>query len=108
MPAFQHGQLLSESKILQHQTSAGVTDAKEGSKPEPKEVEHGARVTRIPMLFISKAGQNCGEAQRQEIRQAASVQLPADSSLLVDGDCEVDLLTRSLPCAGGHHVDGFG
>ena len=65
MPAFQHGQLLSESKILQHQTSAGVTDAKEGSKPEPKEVEHGARVTRIPMLFISKAGQNCGEAQRR-------------------------------------------
>jgi hypothetical protein len=72
MPAFQHGQLLAESKILQHQTSAGVTDAKEGSKPELKELEHGARViadrilTRIPMLFISKAGQNCGEAQLQK------------------------------------------
>jgi hypothetical protein len=46
-----------------------VKDAKEGSKPEPKELEHGARViadrifTRIPMLFIFKAGRNCGEAQ---------------------------------------------
>ena len=34
--------------------------AKEGSKPEPKELEHGVRViadrifARIPMLFISK------------------------------------------------------
>jgi tartrate-resistant acid phosphatase type 5 len=60
MPAFQHGYLLAESKILQHQASAGVKDAKEGSKPEPKELEHGARViadrifSRIPMLFISK------------------------------------------------------
>jgi len=69
VPAFQHGQLLSESKILQHQALAGVTDTKVGSKPETKEVEHGARViadrilTRIPMLFISKAGQSCGEAQ---------------------------------------------
>ena len=60
MPAFQHGQLLAESKILQHQASVGVKDAKEGSKPEPKELEHGARViadrifTRIPMLLISK------------------------------------------------------
>jgi hypothetical protein len=60
MPAFQDGQLLAESKIVQHQASAGVKDAKEGSKPEPKDLEHGVRViadrifTRIPMLFISK------------------------------------------------------
>jgi hypothetical protein len=60
VPAFQHGQLLSESKILQHQASAGAKDAKKDSKPEPKELEHGARVIadrifdRIPMLFISK------------------------------------------------------
>ena len=38
----------------------GVKDAKEGSKPEPKELEHGARVIadriliRVPTLFISK------------------------------------------------------
>jgi hypothetical protein len=60
MPAFQHGQLLAESKILQHQASAGVNDAKEGSKPEPKELEHGAKVIAdrtlgcARMLLISK------------------------------------------------------
>ena len=43
--------------------------AEECSKPEQKELEHGARViadrilSRIPMLFIFKAGQNCGKAQ---------------------------------------------
>jgi hypothetical protein len=42
---------------------------KRAPKRETKEVEHGARViadrilTRVPMLFISKAGQNCGAAQ---------------------------------------------
>ena len=52
--------LLAESKILQHQASAGVNDAKEGSKPEPKELEHGAKVIAdrtlgcARMLLISK------------------------------------------------------
>jgi hypothetical protein len=42
------------------QASACVKDAKDGSKPELKELEHGANViadrifSRIPMLFISK------------------------------------------------------
>ncbi len=52
--------MLAKSKILQHQASAGVKDAKDDAKPEPQELEHGTRViadrifTRIPMLFISK------------------------------------------------------
>src|ERR1700736_2382138 len=49
-----------KSKILQHQASAGVKDAKDDAKPEPQELEHGTRVmadrifTNISMLFISK------------------------------------------------------
>ena len=52
-----------------------MRDAKEGSKPEPKELEHGVRViadrtfTRIPMLFIFKAGRNCGEAQGFDVSE---------------------------------------
>ena len=47
----------------------GVKAAKEDSKPEPKEFEHGARVIadRISHSHSDvvhfRAGQNCGEAQ---------------------------------------------
>ena len=60
MPAFQHGELLAEGKILQRQASASVKHAKEGSETEPKELEHGGKVIadRIflctPMSLISK------------------------------------------------------
>jgi len=60
VPAFQHGELLAEGKILQRQASASVKHAKEGSETEPKELEHGGKVIadRIflctPMSLISK------------------------------------------------------
>ena len=61
MPAFQHGELLAEGKILQRQASASVKHAKERSETEPKELEHGGKVIadRIflctPMSLISKS-----------------------------------------------------
>jgi hypothetical protein len=49
----------AKSKILQHQASAGVKDAKPGSEPEPKKLQQGAKViadpifARLPMLPMS-------------------------------------------------------
>jgi len=38
MLAFQHGELLAKSEILQQQTSVGTKEAKDYSKQEPKEI----------------------------------------------------------------------
>jgi hypothetical protein len=52
-----------------------VKDAKEGSKPEPKELEHGVRVIADRIFKTHsdavhfKAGQNCGEAQQMDIEE---------------------------------------
>jgi hypothetical protein len=45
-----------------------VKDAKQGSEPEPKELEHGAKVIADPIsppsdVIDFKAGPNCGEVQ---------------------------------------------
>jgi len=42
--ALQDCELLAESEVLRHQAAMGAKNAKRGSEPEPKEVEHGGKV----------------------------------------------------------------
>jgi len=67
MFAFQNRELLAQSEILQQQTSVGTKDAKDYSKQEPDEIEHGGQVIAdgilayLRKLLISKPDRNCGE-----------------------------------------------
>jgi hypothetical protein len=59
MPGFEYRWLRAKSKDSPVSSFGGVKVAKQGSKPEPTDLEHGAGVkigffTRIPMSLISK------------------------------------------------------
>jgi hypothetical protein len=43
MLAFQDDQLLAKDEIFQHQAALRTNNAKNGAKPEPKQVKHGSR-----------------------------------------------------------------
>jgi hypothetical protein len=43
MLAFQDDQLLAKDEIFQHQAALPTNNAKNGAKPEPKQVKHGSR-----------------------------------------------------------------
>jgi hypothetical protein len=44
MSAFQHGELLAEAKILQHQAAMGAKGPKDDTEPEAKQVEHSGQL----------------------------------------------------------------
>jgi len=43
MLAFQDDQLLAKDEIFKHQAALPTKNAKNGAKPEPKQVKHGSR-----------------------------------------------------------------
>jgi hypothetical protein len=69
MLAFQNGELLAKSRILQQKIMAGSKGPQKGAQQEPKEVEHGGQVITdgfspaALMLLILKPEETCGEAQ---------------------------------------------
>ncbi len=44
MPPLQHGELLSEHKVLQEKIPTATKGAKESTEPEQKQVEHGSEL----------------------------------------------------------------
>jgi len=67
--ALKDGELLAKGKVFEHQTAARPTPAKQGSEPEPKQVNHGNqviadRLCRLPCEVVDfTAGQNYDEGQ---------------------------------------------
>jgi hypothetical protein len=49
--AFQDGELLAKKKVLEQQAVVGAKNAKNGSEPEPQEVEHGGKVIADQILI---------------------------------------------------------